>query len=77
MISLAIIRRQFPFKIPICATILRLRIYDLNKSHIHPSTSSSALRTSPKSGEFCDISDWLSCVSNKLFHSWHGESYTY
>ncbi|KAK7297245.1 hypothetical protein VNO77_48717 [Canavalia gladiata] len=46
-------------------------VYDLNESHIHPSTCPSALRTSPKSGGFCDISNWLSCVSNKLFHSWH------
>nr|AXF84093.1 ribosomal protein S12 [Ammopiptanthus mongolicus] len=38
---------------------------------MHPSTRSSALRASPKSGGFRDISDWLSCVSNKLFHSWH------
>nr|AFK45045.1 unknown [Lotus japonicus] len=47
----------------------------MNESHIHPSTSSSALRASPKSGGFGDISDWLSCLSNKLFHSWHGKSY--
>lgn len=46
-------------------------VYDLNESHIHPSTGSSALRTSPKSGGFCDISDWLSCVSNKLFNCRH------
>uniref|UniRef100_UPI002E778B9C ribosomal protein S12 n=1 Tax=[Bauhinia] glauca var. hupehana TaxID=228522 RepID=UPI002E778B9C len=38
---------------------------------MHPSTCSSALRASPKSGGFRDISDWLSCVSNKLFNSWH------
>nr|WQM48195.1 ribosomal protein S12 [Griffitharia hemsleyi]WQM48196.1 ribosomal protein S12 [Griffitharia hemsleyi] len=38
---------------------------------MHPSTCSSSLRTSPKSGGFRDISDWLSCVSNKLFNSWH------
>nr|YP_008575136.1 ribosomal protein S12 [Eucalyptus obliqua]YP_008575221.1 ribosomal protein S12 [Eucalyptus radiata]YP_008575306.1 ribosomal protein S12 [Eucalyptus delegatensis]YP_008575391.1 ribosomal protein S12 [Eucalyptus verrucata]YP_008575476.1 ribosomal protein S12 [Eucalyptus baxteri]YP_008575561.1 ribosomal protein S12 [Eucalyptus diversifolia]YP_008575646.1 ribosomal protein S12 [Eucalyptus sieberi]YP_008575731.1 ribosomal protein S12 [Eucalyptus elata]YP_008575816.1 ribosomal protein S12 [Euc len=38
---------------------------------MHPSTCSSTLRTSPKSGGFRDISDWLSCVSNKLFNSWH------
>uniref|UniRef100_A0A6N2K8L7 Small ribosomal subunit protein uS3 C-terminal domain-containing protein n=3 Tax=Salix TaxID=40685 RepID=A0A6N2K8L7_SALVM len=30
---------------------------------------------SPESGGFGDISDWLSCVSNKLFNSWHVESY--
>uniref|UniRef100_A0A6N2N104 Uncharacterized protein n=1 Tax=Salix viminalis TaxID=40686 RepID=A0A6N2N104_SALVM len=29
---------------------------------------------SPESGGFGDISDWLSCVSNKLFNSWHVES---
>lgn len=50
--------------------------HDLNESHIHPSTCSSTLRTSSKSGGFRDISDWLSCVSNKLFNSWHAESYT-
>lgn len=50
--------------------------HDLNESHIHPSTCSSALRTPPKSGGFRNISDWLSCVSNKLFNSWHVESYT-
>nr|QBC71942.1 ribosomal protein S12 [Gisekia sp. GY-2019] len=38
---------------------------------MHPSTCSSALRTSPKSGGFRYIFDWLSCVSNKLFNSWH------
>nr|QBC72833.1 ribosomal protein S12 [Viburnum cylindricum] len=38
---------------------------------MHPSTCSSTLRASPKSGGFCDISDWLSCISNKLFNSWH------
>lgn len=50
--------------------------HNLNESHIHPSTRSSALRTSPKSGGFLDISDWLSCVSNKLVNSWHVKSYT-
>lgn len=45
--------------------------HDLNGSHIHPSTCSSTLRTSPKSGGFCYIFYWLSCVSNKLFNSWH------
>jgi hypothetical protein len=50
--------------------------HDLNESHIHPSTCSSTLRTSSKSWGFRDISDWLSCVSNKLFNSWHAESYT-
>lgn len=49
--------------------------HDLNESHIHPSTCSSTLRASPKSGGFRDISDWLSCISNKLFNSWHVESY--
>nr|YP_009674231.1 ribosomal protein S12 [Salix gracilistyla]YP_009674232.1 ribosomal protein S12 [Salix gracilistyla]QDK59187.1 ribosomal protein S12 [Salix gracilistyla]QDK59188.1 ribosomal protein S12 [Salix gracilistyla] len=38
---------------------------------MHPSTCPSALRASPESGGFGDISDWLSCVSNKLFNSWH------
>nr|YP_010636603.1 ribosomal protein S12 [Saxifraga aristulata]WBQ49075.1 ribosomal protein S12 [Saxifraga aristulata] len=38
---------------------------------MHPSTCSSALRTSPKSGGFRDISYWLSCVSNKLLNGWH------
>ncbi len=52
-------------------------LYDLNESHIHPGTRSSALRASPKSWGFCDVSNWLSCVSNKLFHSWHGELYIY
>ena len=51
-------------------------VHDLNESHIHPSTCSSSLRTSPKSGGFRDFFDWLSCVSNKLFNSWHVESYT-
>ena len=51
-------------------------VHNLNESHIHPSTCSSALRTSPKSGGFRDVSDWLSCVSNKLFNSWHAESFT-
>ncbi|XXG73057.1 hypothetical protein AAC387_Pa07g2038 [Persea americana] len=50
--------------------------HDLNESHIHPSTCSLMLRTLSKSGGFRDISDWLSCVSNKLFNSWHAESYT-
>ena len=50
-------------------------VRDLNESHIHPSTCSSALRTSSKSWGFRDISDWLSCVSNKLSNSWHVESY--
>lgn len=49
---------------------------NLNESHIHPSTCSSTLRTSPKSGGFRDISDWLSWISNKLFNSWHVELYT-
>ena len=49
--------------------------HDRNESHIHPSTCPSALRASPESGGFGDISDWLSCVSNKLFNSWHVESY--
>uniref|UniRef100_A0A6N2MV16 Small ribosomal subunit protein uS3 C-terminal domain-containing protein n=1 Tax=Salix viminalis TaxID=40686 RepID=A0A6N2MV16_SALVM len=49
--------------------------HNLNESHIHPSTCPSALRASPESGGFGDISDWLSCVSNKLFNSWHVESY--
>ena len=48
-----------------------VRAHDLNESHIHPSTCSSTLRTSSKSGRFPDISYWLSCVSNKLFNSWH------
>ena len=52
-----------------------VRAHDLNESHIHPSTCSSTLRASSKSGGFRDISDWLSCVSNKLFNSWHVESY--
>jgi len=52
-------------------------VYDLNESHIHPSTCSSALRASLKSGRFFYISGWMSCVSNKLFYSWHGESYIY
>ena len=51
-------------------------VHNLNESHIHPSTCSSALRTSPKSGGFRDVSNWLSCVSNKLFNSWHAESFT-
>ncbi|GFP98277.1 30S ribosomal protein s12 chloroplastic [Phtheirospermum japonicum] len=51
-------------------------VHDLNESHIHPSTCSSTLRTSPKRGGFRDISNWLSCISNKLFNSWHVESYT-
>nr|YP_009575450.1 ribosomal protein S12 [Crocus cartwrightianus]YP_009575536.1 ribosomal protein S12 [Crocus sativus]QBJ06074.1 ribosomal protein S12 [Crocus cartwrightianus]QBJ06160.1 ribosomal protein S12 [Crocus cartwrightianus]QBJ06250.1 ribosomal protein S12 [Crocus sativus] len=38
---------------------------------MHPSTCSSTLRASSKSGGFRDISYWLSCVSNKLFNSWH------
>nr|YP_009574275.1 ribosomal protein S12 [Uvaria macrophylla]QBM31989.1 ribosomal protein S12 [Uvaria macrophylla] len=38
---------------------------------MHPSTCSSALRTSSKRWGFRDISDWLSCVSNKLSNSWH------
>nr|ASA37187.1 ribosomal protein S12 [Lobelia montana] len=38
---------------------------------MQPSTRSSTLRASLKSGRFCDISDWLSCLSNKLFNSWH------
>nr|YP_009861002.1 ribosomal protein S12 [Spatholobus suberectus]YP_009861003.1 ribosomal protein S12 [Spatholobus suberectus]QKI32266.1 ribosomal protein S12 [Spatholobus suberectus]QKI32267.1 ribosomal protein S12 [Spatholobus suberectus] len=46
----------------------------MNESHIHPGTRSSALRASPKSWGFCDVSDWLSCLSNKLFHSWHSGS---
>lgn len=50
--------------------------HDLNESHIHPSTCSSALGASPKRGGFGDISDWLSCISNKLFNRWHVESYT-
>ncbi|CAH9120441.1 unnamed protein product [Cuscuta europaea] len=45
--------------------------YNINESHIHPSTCSSTLRTSPKSGRFRDISYWLSFISNKLFNSWH------
>lgn len=49
---------------------------DLNESHIHPSTRSSTLRASLKSRGFCDISDWLSCISNKLVNSWHVDSYT-
>ncbi|MCE3050581.1 hypothetical protein HAX54_047610, partial [Datura stramonium] len=48
--------------------------HDLNESHIHPSTCSSMLRAPPKSRGFRDISDWLSCISNKLFNSWHIES---
>lgn len=51
-------------------------VHNRNESHIHPSTCSSALRASPKRGGFRDISDWLSCVSNKLFNGWHAESYT-
>ncbi|EPS74396.1 hypothetical protein M569_00359, partial [Genlisea aurea] len=47
--------------------------HDLNESHIHPSTCSSTLRTSPKGGGFRDISNWLSCISNKLFNGWHVE----
>ena len=38
-------------------------IYDLNESHIHPSTCFSALRTLLKREGFRDISDWLLCVS--------------
>jgi hypothetical protein len=40
-----------------------------------PSTCPSVLRASLESEGFGDISDWLSCVSNKLFNSWHVESY--
>nr|YP_010132876.1 ribosomal protein S12 [Clerodendranthus spicatus]QWE36212.1 ribosomal protein S12 [Clerodendranthus spicatus] len=36
---------------------------------MHPSTCSSTLRTSPKSRGFRDISNGLSCISNKLFNS--------
>ena len=56
--------------------LLFVPAHDLNESHIHPSTCSSTLRAPPKSGGFRDISDWLSCISNKLFNSWHVESYT-
>nr|YP_010132889.1 ribosomal protein S12 [Clerodendranthus spicatus]QWE36225.1 ribosomal protein S12 [Clerodendranthus spicatus] len=35
---------------------------------MHPSTCSSTLRTSPKSRGFRDISNGLSCISNKLFN---------
>nr|YP_009670950.1 ribosomal protein S12 [Passiflora arbelaezii]YP_009670980.1 ribosomal protein S12 [Passiflora arbelaezii]QCX30232.1 ribosomal protein S12 [Passiflora arbelaezii]QCX30233.1 ribosomal protein S12 [Passiflora arbelaezii] len=38
---------------------------------MHPSTYSSALRTSSKSGDFGGISDWLSCLSKKLLNGWH------
>nr|YP_010991450.1 ribosomal protein S12 [Crepidium purpureum]WOX61816.1 ribosomal protein S12 [Crepidium purpureum] len=38
---------------------------------MHPSTCSSTLRTSSKSGRFRNIFYWLSCVSNKLFNGWH------
>nr|YP_010579896.1 ribosomal protein S12 [Hypericum monogynum]UZS76688.1 ribosomal protein S12 [Hypericum monogynum] len=38
---------------------------------MRPSTPSSSLRTSRKSGGFFYPSGWLSCVSNKLFNSWH------
>jgi len=48
-----------------------VRIHDLNESHIHPSTCSSTLRTSFKSGRFLNIFFWLSYVSKKLCNSWH------
>uniref|UniRef100_UPI0030E0915A ribosomal protein S12 n=1 Tax=Myosurus apetalus TaxID=2071495 RepID=UPI0030E0915A len=38
---------------------------------MHPSTCSSTLRTSPKMSGFFYFFYWLSCVSNKLFTSWH------
>ena len=47
------------------------RTHDLNESHIHPSTCSSTLRTSFKSGRFLNIFFLLSSVSKKLFNSWH------
>jgi hypothetical protein len=51
--------------------LLSVRIHDLNESHIHPSTCSSTLRTSFKSGRFLTIFFWLSYVSKKLCNSWH------
>ncbi|KAK3021598.1 hypothetical protein RJ639_045231 [Escallonia herrerae] len=55
-----------------CLVLADLSIaHDRNESHIHPRTCSSTLRASLKIRGFCDISDGLSCISNKLFNSWH------
>ncbi|WZZ53112.1 hypothetical protein YC2023_053219 [Brassica napus] len=54
---------------------MSLIIYDLNESHIHLSTCYSSLRAFPKRRGFCEILDWMSCISNKLFNGWHTESY--
>ena len=51
--------------------LLSVRIHDLNEPHIHPSTCSSTLRTSFKSGRFLTIFFLLSDVSKKLCNSWH------
>ncbi|TMW94143.1 hypothetical protein EJD97_010690, partial [Solanum chilense] len=56
--------------------LLFMLTHDLNKSHIHHSTCSSMLRSPPKSEGFLEIFDLLSCISNKLFNSWHVESCT-
>ena len=46
--------------------LLMFEVLDPNRSHIHPSTHSSPLGASSKSGRFCTTPQLLSRFSNKL-----------
>lgn len=50
---------------------LMSQVSDPNRSHIHPSTHTSPLGASPKSGGFRPTPQSLSRFSNKLLICWH------
>jgi hypothetical protein len=64
---------KLDWKIPLKTRSFLLFQSMLWESHIQNSTCFSSFRASPKGGEFLDISDWLSCLSNKLFNGGHVE----